>query len=256
MPLPQAPPIACPKELGPDVELRIVRNDGWVMASHWHLRPQVFCTLGGQGEVLVGRHPPVRVGKGALVFVPSGAPHTAYGVSGGEWMFYSFLFPAAASVLPSYTSAGTLFAKTDPAASAFATLVAAIFGKGWHGCSAAMRTLLARLDEGDRLGSEDDGASAEQQLVLTSGSIAQAAERAGVSAAHFSRRFAEHHAISPLRWRLNAQLEHALELLRAGSSVSGAATSANFRDSSHLARHCRAMTGLTPRNFLRRREAD
>jgi transcriptional regulator GlxA family with amidase domain len=67
------------------------------------------------------------------------------------------------------------------------------------------------------------------------------------------RRFREATGLSPGRYRLRRQLEAAESMLRLTQlTVREVAVSAGFADEHHLARHLRARTGLTPRQYRHR----
>ena len=73
------------------------------------------------------------------------------------------------------------------------------------------------------------------------------AERAGLSVFHFTRAFAHSFGMPPHRYLLHRRISHAQRLLRETDlSLSQIALSTGFSDQSHLARHFRRVTGLTP----------
>ena len=131
-------------------------------------------------------------------------------------------------------------------------MIAAITERRGDDSLGAYDALLDRLPLTNMADHPSSATNGCKRALLDNPTIPDAARALGTSTAHFARRFNDEFGIPPHRWRLNAWLEQAPERIRSGSSVADAARSAGFRDSSHLARTCKAMTGLTPRTFAKR----
>ena len=73
------------------------------------------------------------------------------------------------------------------------------------------------------------------------------AEMAGFSVQHFSRTFKESVGMSPHRYILQCRIERAQHMLRITQRpLSEIAQLAGFSDQSHLSKHFRRMTGMSP----------
>ncbi|UWQ79823.1 AraC family transcriptional regulator [Leisingera sp. S132] len=57
--------------------------------------------------------------------------------------------------------------------------------------------------------------------------------------------------LPPHAWHLQRKVQHVKELLRAGLSPAEAAAQAGFADQSHMGRHFRAITGITPAAYAK-----
>jgi AraC-like DNA-binding protein len=78
-------------------------------------------------------------------------------------------------------------------------------------------------------------------------SLETLAEMAGLSVHHFARAFKQSVGMPPHSYVLQRRIEHAQMMLRNTElSLSEIALSAGFSDQSHLARHFRRMTGMSP----------
>ena len=260
--MPQTRPIRRAEVLGIDVELRVIRNDGWRMSPHWHQDLQVIATLDGEAEAIVGDAVPITLPRGALIVIPPNVPHTAYATGSAEWTFHSL------HVSPGRLGARELGIKPvvgqrgDPLAACFAALIGGLFGKRPTAvdglCGAFLDELHRELDRveqlEDRPGPLHAVARELSQDLAVKLSVTQVAARHGLSAGHLSREFRRHYGMPPHAWRTNARIEAAKRYLRSGASVARAAELSGFRDSSHLARHCKLWTGLTPRSFRKKIE--
>lgn len=81
-------------------------------------------------------------------------------------------------------------------------------------------------------------------------SIERIAATCELSSSHFSRAFQRSTGLSPHRWQMNARVEHAKEILRAGrSSLTEVAASCGFADQSHFSRVFRNIAGTSPKTF-------
>jgi AraC-like DNA-binding protein len=70
---------------------------------------------------------------------------------------------------------------------------------------------------------------------------------AGLSTHHFARAFKQTVGLPPHGYVLQRRIEHAQKMLRnTDLPMSEIALSAGFSDQSHLARHFRRMTGMSP----------
>ena len=72
---------------------------------------------------------------------------------------------------------------------------------------------------------------------------------ARVSVFHFARQFRGAVGETPHRYVIRLRVERAKDLLRDGR-LSPAQVAVGFADQSHLRRHFKRLTGLTPRQFL------
>lgn len=77
-------------------------------------------------------------------------------------------------------------------------------------------------------------------------------ELAGVarlSVFQLSRAFRRDHATTPYRLVLDVRIQHAKDSLSAGATIAETAFQAGFADQSHLTRHFKRVTGMTPRTY-------
>ena len=78
-------------------------------------------------------------------------------------------------------------------------------------------------------------------------SLEALAEMAGLSTHHFARAFKQTVGMPPHGYVLQRRIEHAQQMLRnTDLPMSEIALSAGFSDQSHLARHFRRITGMSP----------
>lgn len=80
-------------------------------------------------------------------------------------------------------------------------------------------------------------------------SIEEISRQAGLSPYHFARLFKEATGLPPHRYVIHQRVEKAKGLLARGVAVGEVARLVGFSDQSHLARHFRRSTGLTPTDF-------
>ncbi|MCR4266635.1 helix-turn-helix transcriptional regulator [Nitratireductor sp. ZSWI3] len=77
---------------------------------------------------------------------------------------------------------------------------------------------------------------------------------AGMSRRTFCRQFRAETGLSFIEWRQQARLARAVELLRAGESVTATAMAVGYESVSAFVALFRARLGSPPRNFVRNRE--
>lgn len=83
--------------------------------------------------------------------------------------------------------------------------------------------------------------------------LADLASEAGLSPSHFAREFCRMMGLPPHRYVLRRQLDRATTLLAdRGIAVADVAAASGFAHASHLARHLRRRTGLSPNLFRSR----
>ncbi len=83
-------------------------------------------------------------------------------------------------------------------------------------------------------------------------SLATLAAEAGMSVFHFAREFRRTIGLTPYEYVLQRRLARAMDLLgRQELSVVRIAAETGFAHSSHLSRHMRRLTGLSPASFRR-----
>lgn len=82
-------------------------------------------------------------------------------------------------------------------------------------------------------------------------SLEDLAAQANLSPRHFARAFKESTGLSPHRYVVHRRIERAKDLLLRGLSVGEVARRTGFADQSHLSRHFRRLTGVTPKAFPR-----
>jgi AraC-like DNA-binding protein len=87
-------------------------------------------------------------------------------------------------------------------------------------------------------------------------SLAELAEKAGLSLWRFATVFREQVGLSPHRYICRLRVQRAQALIREGMPPAKAASEAGFYDQSHLSRHFKSWCGMTPGQYLSRaREA-
>lgn len=77
-------------------------------------------------------------------------------------------------------------------------------------------------------------------------SLAEMAAMTGLSRYQVLRRFEKVYGLPPHAWLLSRRAEHALRLIRGGSTLAGAATASGFADQSHMTRVFVRHHGFTP----------
>jgi AraC-like DNA-binding protein len=66
---------------------------------------------------------------------------------------------------------------------------------------------------------------------------------------YLSRLFAKHVGMPPHRYQIQVRIHQAMAMLRSNKSISETAIACGFTDQSHLTRHFKVMTGVTPGSF-------
>ncbi len=84
-------------------------------------------------------------------------------------------------------------------------------------------------------------------------SLAELATLAGVDRFHLLRAFRRSLGLPPHLYQTQLRLRHATRLMRAGEPAAGAAAAVGFADQSHLIRKFKAAYGVTPGQYLGRR---
>jgi len=80
-------------------------------------------------------------------------------------------------------------------------------------------------------------------------SLSELARQHGDNPFTLLRRFKEATGITPHAFRLNRRIDRAKELLQAGVEIAEVALRCGFYDQSHLHRHFKALTAMTPRQY-------
>jgi AraC-like DNA-binding protein len=83
--------------------------------------------------------------------------------------------------------------------------------------------------------------------------VEELADIARLSVFQLSRAFRREHATTPYRLVLDIRIEHAKGRLSAGATIAETAFHAGFADQSHLTRHFKRLTGMTPKAYSARR---
>ena len=82
-------------------------------------------------------------------------------------------------------------------------------------------------------------------------SIDKVAAVAGLSPYHFIRVFGRHTGLPPHAYLIQVRVRQARAMLQEGQTVAAAACAAGFADQSHLNRHFKRLTGITPGKYRR-----
>ena len=87
-------------------------------------------------------------------------------------------------------------------------------------------------------------------------SLDEMAQLVGLSPSQFARLFKISTGMPPYKWRLDARIKRAQELLLLGKdSVSAIAIQTGFADQSHFTKTFRRATGATPKDWQRDRKS-
>ena len=82
--------------------------------------------------------------------------------------------------------------------------------------------------------------------------VGELADIANLSVFQLSRILRREHATTPYRLVLEVRVQHAKERLKAGLTIAETAFQAGFADQSHLTRHFKRLTGMTPKAYSSR----
>ncbi|MDR6549222.1 AraC family transcriptional regulator [Paenibacillus qinlingensis] len=82
--------------------------------------------------------------------------------------------------------------------------------------------------------------------------VADMAQRAGLSSSRFNVLFKQHFQQTPYQYLMNLRIEHALELLKEDVSIQKVSEYCGFTDVHHFSKACKAVTGITPGAHRRR----
>ena len=86
--------------------------------------------------------------------------------------------------------------------------------------------------------------------------LEEAAETCGLSLSHFKHKFKTEMGITPAEYILQARVECAKELLKAGRSVTEAAYELDFSSSNYFSVVFRRVTSVTPSQYIRRHRSE
>jgi len=79
--------------------------------------------------------------------------------------------------------------------------------------------------------------------------VHELADLACLSVFQLFRAFRRDRATTPCRFVLEVRIQHAKDRLRAGASIAETAFQTGFADQSHLTRHFKRLTGVTPKAY-------
>jgi AraC-like DNA-binding protein len=79
--------------------------------------------------------------------------------------------------------------------------------------------------------------------------VEELAELAQLSVFQLFRAFRRERSMTPYRFVLEIRVQHAKDWLNAGATIAEAACQAGFADQSHLTRHFKRLTGMTPKAY-------
>jgi AraC-like DNA-binding protein len=117
-----------------------------------------------------------------------------------------------------------------------------------------LQSVLPRMQSGHRRAMADHGALARGRDFIhahaTSGvSLAEAAQKAGLSPQHFAASFRARYGVPPHRFQTLVRLDRARVLLAAGVAAAEVAAQCGFSDQSHLIRHFKRYLGMVPSSY-------
>jgi len=142
-------------------------------------------------------------------------------------------------------------AMTDPAEDAGAPLAAlghiAALADALHGAAGLAGRTGGKIDVARLARIRDDLAAAAR-----TGAEPEALERRhGMDRWQIARQFRRRYGVSPYRFLVQRRLDAARAAIQAGAPLAEAAVAAGFADQSHMTRHFRRATGLTPAQWRR-----
>jgi AraC-like DNA-binding protein len=79
--------------------------------------------------------------------------------------------------------------------------------------------------------------------------VDELAQSASLSISQLARLLRREHATTPYGLVLAIRIEHAKDGLRGGAAIAETAFNTGFADQSHLTRHFKRVTGMTPKQF-------
>lgn len=234
----------------------------------------IYC-LAGRGKAEVGgRHH--ALGAGDLIVLPARAPHRYFADPGVPWTIFWFHISGnraqdhAAALGLDVTHPVLHTPATDDLQRAFeeilrhaldgftdAGMLAVATGfirmVGMFGLGARSRNERVR-NSGKRLAEVVD---AIQQDLLHPWTVGAMAEKAAMSAAHFSERFKEQTAMSPMAYVIHLRMQRAAGLLQwSEASVAEVATRVGYDDAYYFSRLFRSVFGVSPRAYRKLLKAE
>lgn len=216
-------------------------------APHAHAAVQVLLVFGGQ-VTLADRRGHRRQVSAAII--PAGLRHELHATPGAHGLL-AYLDPAGRAG----RAAGHRVTTSGDAAEVETWQAAARPRPGTPEAAlspvSAVLCSVASDRERDRLPAALARAlEAIPQLISGPLLLEELAARVGLSASRLGHLFAEHLHLPYPAWRRWARLLHAMETVRGGATLTEAAHSAGFADSSHLTRACREMFGSAPSHLM------
>jgi AraC-like DNA-binding protein len=221
--------------------------------DHWVL----LLPMRGQVSVRIG-DTPVRVGRGAFLFLPPGIRHRGdaqIAYTSAWWHFRTGATPTPAYELP---MTGQVPAELDPAILHGAALRLHHEAADPWWITAQLHALLSRLcaahrperqSPGGQLAREIHAWLAEQaHRTLDRAAIAR---RFGFSAGHINRVFRALYGTSVGQRHLEIRIAAAADLLREGLAIAEAARRTGFTDYPNFVRRFRQVKGVPPGRFRR-----
>jgi AraC-like DNA-binding protein len=213
-------------------------------APHFHATHAIGVSLAGEG-MLFARGRSWSYAPGMIVVTNPFDPH--WGRPLGDALSYSLLYPRPAWLERLCRPARPLHFDNavidDPGlTNRLKTAFDTVAGGGGDGpLAAAVGELFARHA---RLAPPPR----PEPVACTGGGlpIADRAAEAGLSRAHFSRRYRQLTGLSPLDHRRQARVLAAREMIEAGAALAAAAADAGFADQAHMTRQFRQILGVTP----------
>ncbi len=232
-----------------------------------HAELEVSWTLEGSVSYLIdGAVHRVPAGKGLVV--PAKLAHATSvtpGVrAGSAWIATELVCDVAASIGQSAFSRPTLLDDTDQVARIGALLTTEAaesrVGRGFavEALAEALVVAILRTAPPATRVARDPRISAAVSLMENHYAeplgVDDLSRTAGISRAHFSRRFREALGLSPYQYLQRVRIERARELLGRGHGVTEAALSVGYRDLGRFAQAFRRQVGCAPSDMVARTE--